>query len=78
MLRETVKGMGRGGNCLNLGMVGIHAEKSDNITSYDFELDNMDYYSDYVHLTPAGSVAFTNILYNNSSMESSGCSMRLI
>ena len=40
----------------------IHAEKSDNITSYDFELDNMDYYSDYVHLTPAGSVAFTNIL----------------
>ena len=40
----------------------IHADKSDNVTSYDFELDNLDYFGDYVHLTAAGSVAFTNIL----------------
>ncbi len=43
-------------------LMKIHAEKSNNITSYEFEHDNLNYFDDYVHLAPAGNVKFTELL----------------
>ncbi|MBQ7593104.1 MAG: hypothetical protein IJU48_01970 [Synergistaceae bacterium] len=46
----------------NYTLEKIHAEKSDNVISYDFELDNLNYYGDYVHLSGLGNMLFTDIL----------------
>ena len=46
----------------NVTLEKIHAAKTDNVTSYDFELDNTAYFGDYVHLSPAGANVFTELL----------------